>query len=117
MAVSAKSKLASALVESLGKGQVLAWSLEEKALVAPFAVELCHMIRRLAKHRVLKDKKSVDYLEDEPPPKGRPDTNHGGGQDKLYPEQTLTGEELETGVKVQDLSEVLATGLYAKPQW
>jgi hypothetical protein len=36
-----------------GKGQVLAWSLEEKALVAPFAVELRHLIRRLAKHRVL----------------------------------------------------------------
>jgi hypothetical protein len=36
-----------------GKGMVLAWSLEEKALVAPFAVELRHLIRRLAKHRAL----------------------------------------------------------------
>jgi hypothetical protein len=35
MEVSAKMKLASALVDSLGKGQVLAWSLEEKALVGP----------------------------------------------------------------------------------
>jgi hypothetical protein len=106
-AVTAKSKPANALVESLGNGQVLAWSLEEKALVAPFAVELRHEIRRLAKHRVLKDKESVDYLEDEPPPRGRPDTTVKGKM--IYPEQTLTEEELDTGVKAQDLSEVLAT--------
>jgi hypothetical protein len=31
-------ELAGTLVDSLGKGQVLAWSLEEKALVAPYAV-------------------------------------------------------------------------------
>jgi hypothetical protein len=49
-------KLASALVDFLGKGQVLAWSLEEKALVAPYAVELRHLIRSLAKHRVLPEK-------------------------------------------------------------
>ena len=55
-------KRASALVDSLGEGQVLAWSLEEKALVAPFAVELRHLIRRLAKHRVLPEKKSVGVL-------------------------------------------------------
>jgi hypothetical protein len=108
--VSAKSELANALVESLGKGQVLAWSLEEKTLVAPFSVELRHMIRRLTKHRALKDKESVDFLEDGPPPRGRPDTTVEG-KISYPPEQKLTEEELETGVKAQDLPEVLATGL------
>jgi hypothetical protein len=51
----------------------------------------------------------VEYLEDEPPPRARPCTTAEG---KIsYPEQTLTAEELETGVEVQDLSEVIATGL------
>jgi hypothetical protein len=87
---------------SLGKDQVLAWSLEEKALAAPFAVELRHVIRRLAKHRALPDKESVEYLEDEPPPRARPGTTV---EDKMsYPEQTLTEEELATGVKGQGLS-------------
>ena len=48
-------------------------------------------------------------MEDEPPPRGRPDTTVEGKM--IYPEQTLTEEELDTGVKAQDLSEVLATGL------
>jgi hypothetical protein len=72
-------------------------------------VELRHVIRRLSKHRALTDKESVEYLEDEPPHRARPDTTVEG---KIsHPEQALTEEELETGVKAQGLSEVISTGL------
>jgi hypothetical protein len=72
-------------------------------------VELRYLIRSLAKHRALPEKESVGYLGDEPPRRARPDTTTEG---KIsHPEQALTAEELETGVKVQGLSEVIATGL------
>ena len=75
-------------------------------------MELRYLIRSLAKHRALPEKESVGYLGDEPPRRARPDTTTEG---KIsHPEQALTAEELETGVKVQGLSEVIATGRLRK---
>jgi hypothetical protein len=82
--------------------------LKEMELV-DWTVELRHLIRRLAKHRALPEKESVEYLEDEPPPRTRPGTTVEGRIN--HPEQTLAVEELTTGVKVQGLSEVIAAGL------
>jgi hypothetical protein len=53
MAVTEKLKRATALVNSLGKGELTAWTLEDKELVAPYAVELRHTLGRLVEHRVL----------------------------------------------------------------
>ena len=46
-AVTNKMKRATALVDSLGKGELMAWTIEDKELVAPYAVELRHTPRRL----------------------------------------------------------------------
>jgi hypothetical protein len=69
--VSEELKRAKALVVSLGKGELAAWTVEDKEQVAPYAVELRHPPRRLVKHRVLPGKGPAEYVEDEPPPTGR----------------------------------------------
>jgi hypothetical protein len=107
--VSAKIKPAKTFVESFGQGEVLAWGIEENALVVPYAVELRHFIRGLIRDRVLPDKESAEYVEDEPPPRARPGTTAGGK--KSYPEQKLAAEELESGVKVSGLSETIGEGI------
>jgi hypothetical protein len=107
--VSAKMKPAKTFVESFGQGEVMAWSMEEKALVAPYAVELRHFIRSLVRDRVLPDKESAEYVEGDPPPRARPGTTAGGK--KSYPEQKLTAEEFESGVKVSDLPETIGKGI------
>jgi hypothetical protein len=90
---------------SLGKGELAAWTMEDKEQVAPCAVELRHAFRRLVKHLVLPGKDFAGYVEDEPPPRAKPGTTEDGNLE--YPEQTLTAEEMESGVKVQDISEGL----------
>jgi hypothetical protein len=52
-------------------------------------------------HRVLPVKGSAEYVDDEPPPRAKPGTT------VEYPEQVLALDEMETGVKVQDISEGL----------
>jgi len=73
-AVTDKMKRATALVDSLGKGELMAWTIEDKELVAPYAVELRHTPRRLVEHRVLPAKDSAEYVDDEPPPRAKPGT-------------------------------------------
>jgi hypothetical protein len=48
-------------------------------------------------------------VEDDPPPRALPGSTADGKQ--AYPEQTLTADEMETGVKEQDLSETIAKGI------
>jgi hypothetical protein len=78
MAVTKKLKRATALVNSLEKGELMAWALEDKELVAPYAVELRHTPRRLVEHRVLPVKGSAEYVDDDPPPRAKPDTKVDG---------------------------------------
>ena len=77
-AVTDKMKRATALVDSLGQSELLAWSIEDKELVAPYAVELRHTPRRLVEHRVLPAKDSAEYVDDEPPPRAKPGSTDGG---------------------------------------
>ena len=66
-------------------------------------MELRHILRRLVEHRVLPAKDSAEYVDDEPPPRAKPGTTEDGKLE--YPEQVLTPDEMETGVKAQDISE------------
>jgi hypothetical protein len=56
-------------------------------------------------HRVLPVKGFAEYVGGEPPPRAKPDTTVDGNLE--YPEQVLTPDEMESGVKVQDISEGL----------
>jgi hypothetical protein len=114
MAVTEKLKRATALVDSLGKGELIAWTMEDKELVAPYAVELRHALRRLVEHRVLPAKGSAEYVDDEPPPRAKPGSTGDGSLE--YLEQVLTPDEMETGVKAQDISEGLVESI-RKPEW
>jgi hypothetical protein len=85
----------------------MAWEAGGKEVVAPYAVELRHLGKR-----VLPEKESAEYVEDEPPPRARLGTTaQTARQYTRYPEQTLTAEETESGVKVPDLSETIGEGI------
>jgi hypothetical protein len=105
LAVSEKLRRATALVKSLGKGELAAGALEDKEQVAPYAVELRHTPRRLVKHRVLPVEGPAEYVGGEPPPRAKEVSKEDGALE--YPEQTLAAEEMESGVKVQDISKGL----------
>jgi hypothetical protein len=51
----------------------------------------------------------VEFVEDEPQPRAKPGTTKDGKQ--VYSEQTLTTEEMESGIRVLDLSEGLGEGI------
>ena len=87
-----------------------AWRRKRGWHRTPYAVELRHLIRSLVRDWILPDKESAEYVEDEPPPRARPGTTAGGK--KIYPEQILASvKELETGVKGQNLPEMIAKGI------
>jgi hypothetical protein len=87
-----------------------AWTVGDKEQLAPYAVELRHILRRLVQHRVLPEKDSLEFVEDEPPPRAKPGTTEVGKM--LYPlEQTLTTDEMESGVRVLDLPAGLGEGI------
>jgi hypothetical protein len=58
----------------------VAWTIEDKELVAPYAVELRHTPRGLVEHRVLPAKDSAEYVDNEPPrpPRAKPGTTEDG---------------------------------------
>jgi hypothetical protein len=60
-------------------------------------------------HRVLPAKDPAEYVGDEPPPRAKPGTTVDGNLE--YPEQVLTPDEMEAGVKAQDISEGLADSI------
>jgi hypothetical protein len=50
--VTDKMKRDTALVDSMGKVELMTWSIEDKELVAPYAVELRYTLRQLVEHRI-----------------------------------------------------------------
>jgi hypothetical protein len=100
-------ELARVFAGAFGQGEVLAWGIGEKALAAQ-EVELRHLIWSRVRPESSR-KESAEYVEDDPPPRALPGTTADGK--KSYPEQKLTAQELETGVKGQDLPEAIAKGI------